>query len=59
MVSAGLSKKQRAAQAALQYLSDGMIIGVGTGTTVNALIEFLGRLEHAPERRGLELRGIE
>jgi ribose 5-phosphate isomerase A len=41
MVSAGLSKKQRAAQAALQYLSDGMIIGVGTGTTVNALIEFL------------------
>jgi ribose 5-phosphate isomerase A len=41
MVSAGLSKKQRAAQAALQYLSDDMIIGVGTGSTVNALIEFL------------------
>jgi ribose 5-phosphate isomerase A len=41
MVSAGLSKKQRAAQAALQYLSEGMIIGVGTGSTVNALIEYL------------------
>jgi ribose 5-phosphate isomerase A len=41
MVSAGLSKKQRAAQAALQFLSDGMIIGVGTGSTVNALIELL------------------
>jgi len=41
MLSAGLSKKQRAARAALQYLNDGMIIGVGTGSTVNALIEFL------------------
>src|SRR5580698_838870 len=41
MVSAGLSKKQRAAQAALQYLSDDMIVGVGTGSTVNAFIEFL------------------
>jgi ribose 5-phosphate isomerase A len=41
MVSAGLSKKQRAAHAALEYLRDGMIVGVGTGSTVNALIELL------------------
>jgi ribose 5-phosphate isomerase A len=41
MVSAGLSKKQRAAHAALEFLRDGMIVGVGTGSTVNALIDLL------------------
>ena len=34
-------KKQRVALAALEYLRDGMILGVGTGSTVNALIEQL------------------
>jgi ribose 5-phosphate isomerase A len=42
--SAALSeKKQRAARAALAHLRDGMVLGVGTGTTVNALIDLLGR----------------
>jgi ribose 5-phosphate isomerase A len=34
--------KRRVAAAALQYLEDGMILGVGTGSTVNALLEQLG-----------------
>ena len=35
-------KKQLAAQAALAFLEDQMILGVGTGSTVNALIDLLG-----------------
>jgi ribose 5-phosphate isomerase A len=35
-------QKTRVAAAALQFLEDGMILGVGTGSTVNALIEQLG-----------------
>ena len=34
-------KKRQVALAALEYLRDGMILGVGTGSTVNALIEQL------------------
>jgi len=34
-------KKQRAAAAALDYLRDGMVLGVGTGSTVNAFIDQL------------------
>ncbi len=34
-------KKQRAAAAALDHLRDGMVLGVGTGSTVNAFIEQL------------------
>src|SRR6185369_11596458 len=34
--------KRRVAAAALQYLEDGMILGVGTGSTVNALLDQLG-----------------
>jgi ribose 5-phosphate isomerase A len=34
-------KKQQAATAALSLLRDGMVLGVGTGSTVNALIELL------------------
>jgi ribose 5-phosphate isomerase A len=34
-------KKRRAAAAALDYLRDGMVLGVGTGSTVNAFIEQL------------------
>jgi len=36
------ASKQRAAQAALEYVEPGMILGVGTGSTVNTLIELLG-----------------
>src|SRR5882762_10441018 len=35
-------KKQLVATAALEYLRDGMLLGVGTGSTVNALIDQLG-----------------
>jgi ribose 5-phosphate isomerase A len=34
-------KKQRVAAAALEFLRDDMVLGVGTGSTVNALIEQL------------------
>jgi ribose 5-phosphate isomerase A len=34
-------KKQRVAAAALEFLSDDMVLGVGTGSTVNALIDQL------------------
>lgn len=32
-------KKRRAAQTALRYVEDGMVLGIGTGSTVNELIE--------------------
>lgn len=41
--------KQRAAQAALVYLEDDMIVGVGTGSTVNYFIEELGQIKHTIE----------
>jgi ribose 5-phosphate isomerase A len=34
-------KKRRAAQAALRFVEDGMVLGVGTGSTVAQLIEAL------------------
>jgi ribose 5-phosphate isomerase A len=34
-------KKQRVAAAAMEFLEDGMILGVGTGSTVNALLDQL------------------
>jgi ribose 5-phosphate isomerase A len=34
--------KRRVAAAALEYLEDGIILGVGTGSTVNALLDQLG-----------------
>jgi ribose 5-phosphate isomerase A len=34
--------KQQVGAAALEYLEDGMILGVGTGSTVNALLDQLG-----------------
>ncbi len=36
-----LEKKQQVATAALGLLRDGMVLGVGTGSTVNALIDLL------------------
>jgi ribose 5-phosphate isomerase A len=39
-------KKQRAAEAALEYVRDGQVIGVGTGSTVNFFIEGLAALHH-------------
>jgi len=44
-------KKRRAAQAALAFLQEGMIVGVGTGSTVNyfidALADWRGRIRGA------------
>jgi ribose 5-phosphate isomerase A len=42
MALSAQDKKQRVATAALEYLRDGMLLGVGTGSTVNALIDQLG-----------------
>ena len=39
-------KKQQAAEAALEYIEDGSIIGVGTGSTVNFFIEQLAEIRH-------------
>jgi ribose 5-phosphate isomerase A len=36
-----LEKKRRAAQAAIPYIDSGMVLGIGTGSTVNQLIEVL------------------
>ena len=38
-----LDKKRIAAEAALAYIEDGMVLGVGTGSTVEQLIEALKR----------------
>jgi ribose 5-phosphate isomerase A len=43
-------KKRRAAEAALGYVEEGMLLGIGTGTTVNQLIEAL-------KDRKIRLRG--
>jgi ribose 5-phosphate isomerase A len=45
-------KKQRAARAALGYLHQDMILGIGTGTTVNILIDLLGSEGWASRLRG-------
>lgn len=41
------AQKQAAAKAALRYIEDDMILGVGTGSTVNCLIELLPQLRLA------------
>lgn len=38
-------QKQAVAQAALSYIEDGIILGVGTGSTVNCLIDLLPKVE--------------
>ena len=42
MALSAQEKKWRVGTAALEYLRDGMLLGVGTGSTVNALIDQLG-----------------
>lgn len=39
-------KKRLAAEAAMQYVDDRMVVGVGTGSTVNYFIEALARIKH-------------
>ena len=38
--------KQRAAEAALEYVEDNMVVGVGTGSTVSYFIDALARIKH-------------
>jgi ribose 5-phosphate isomerase A len=52
VTDAAALQKQRAARAALGYLHEGMILGVGTGSTVNALIDLLASEGWAPRLRG-------
>lgn len=42
-------KKQAAAKAALAYIEDDSIVGVGTGSTVNFFIEYLAGIKHRIE----------
>ncbi len=52
-MSADLAK-QNAARAALDYVKDGMIVGLGTGSTSAHLVRFLGeRVRH-----GLKIKGV-
>ena len=39
-------KKQRVARAALEFIEDDVVVGVGTGSTVNCFIEELARIRH-------------
>ena len=41
--------KKRAAEAALEYVEDHTVVGVGTGSTVNYFIEALARIKHRIE----------
>ena len=43
-MAAGDDKKRRAALAALEYIEDGKIIGIGTGSTVNHFIAAIGEV---------------
>lgn len=48
-------KKQMAALAALDYVKDGMVIGLGTGTTVQYMLEGLAKRIHD---EGLNIMGV-
>lgn len=41
--------KQKAAMAALEYVDDGMVVGVGTGSTVKYFIDGLATIKHRIE----------
>ena len=49
-----ISEKQRAAEAAVEYVKDGMIVGLGTGSTTDYAVKKLGERV----RDGLAIRGI-
>ena len=49
-----ISEKQLSAEAACNYVKDGMIVGLGTGTTAEFAVRKLGKLV----RDGLSIRGI-
>jgi ribose 5-phosphate isomerase A len=49
-----LDKKRAAAERALRFVEEGMIVGLGTGSTTNYAIEGLGRMV----KEGLSVRGV-
>tara|TARA_B100001245_G_scaffold123575_1_gene90971 strand:- start:90 stop:779 length:690 start_codon:yes stop_codon:yes gene_type:complete len=49
-----ISEKQLSAEAACDYVKDGMIVGLGTGTTAEFAVRKIGKLV----RNGLSIRGI-
>ena len=49
-----ISEKQRSAEAACEYVKDGMIVGLGTGSTADFAVKKIGELV----RNGLSIRGI-
>jgi len=49
-----ISEKQLSAEAACNYVKDGMIVGLGTGTTAEFAVRKIGKLV----RDGLSIRGI-
>ena len=49
-----ISEKQLSAEAACNYVKDGMIVGLGTGTTAEFAVRKIGNLV----RNGLSIRGI-
>ena len=51
-------KKRRAAEAALAYVQDGSVIGVGTGSTVNFFIEALAALRRRIAGAGQSRDGV-
>jgi ribose 5-phosphate isomerase A len=58
-------KKVRAAEAALEYVEDGMVLGIGTGSTVDRFIDALGpraarleRLVSSSDRTTQRLRSL-
>ena len=50
-----ISEKQRSAEAACEYVKDGMIVGLGTGSTAEFAVKKIGELV----RNGLSIRGIQ
>ena len=49
-----ISEKQRSAEAATEYVKDGMIVGLGTGSTAEYAVKKIGERV----RKGLSIRGI-
>ena len=58
-MSAQDSGKQAAARAALEFVQEGKVLGVGTGSTVNFLIDELATRGVQTRRRGFELEWID
>jgi ribose 5-phosphate isomerase A len=51
-----MSPKQRAAEAAMKYVKDGMVVGLGTGSTADLFLQALAAA--IKERRVRDIRGV-